>query len=390
MTTETLRKMFTRDFTLVFFAQFAFIGVFHILIPTLPIYLSKLGSTESEIGLLVGVFFVTALLFRPFIGKALLKIPERTFMIAGALLFALASLAFLFTPPFWPFLIARAFQGVGLAFFHTASFTLVANISSKDHRGQSLSYFLLAPNISLALIPVLGMFLINRFGFTPLFLVCSGLSVATLLISSRLGKRHVIPPEDSTTEKGLLISWKALPASIVSFFNYMMWGAITTFFPLYALSQGVTNSGLFFSVIAVMFFSVRAFAGKVLDLYGSGRVMPPMLATCAMAMALLPFSKNLPMFILVGVIWGIGNALFTPAAMSYALEQEGSSKATAIGTFTLLADLGLGLGPAIMGIILRLTSYPIMFFCLTLIGVINLFYFLFFVRKRVSHNTSTL
>jgi MFS family permease len=382
MAGQTVRKILTHDFILVFLAQFAFISAYYILVPTLPIYLSKLGSQEAEIGLLIGIFFVTALVLRPFVGKALLRIPEITFMIAGALLFALTSFGFLFAPPFWPFFITRAIQGVGLAFFHTASYTLVVNISPEAHRGQSLSYFLLAPNISLALIPSLGMFLINHFSFTFLFLVCFGISLCSLGITSRLERRRIAPQEDSPVEKGLLISWKALPPSVVSFFNFIMWGALITFFPLYALNHGVANSGLFFTVIAIMFFLGRAFGGKILDLYRSERAIPPMLATCVISMVLLPFSKNLPMFILVGVIWGVGNALLSPAVMSYALEQAGSSKGPAIGTYTLLSDLGLGLGPVIMGVIVHLSNYSIMFFCLASAGVINIIYFYLFVRKR--------
>jgi predicted MFS family arabinose efflux permease len=76
------------------------------------------------------------------------------------------------------------------------------------------------------------------------------------------------------------------------------------------------------------------------------------------------------------------NALFTPAVMAYALDGAGSSKGPAIGTYTLLSDLGLGLGPVIMGVIIRLSNYPMMFLCLAFTGIINLFYFYFFVRKR--------
>ena len=77
MTTQTTPKILTRDFVLVFFAQFAFTSVFHILIPTLPIYLSRLGSTEAEIGVLIGIFFFSSLVLRPFVGRALLKIPRK-------------------------------------------------------------------------------------------------------------------------------------------------------------------------------------------------------------------------------------------------------------------------------------------------------------------------
>jgi MFS family permease len=382
MTTQTIRKILTRDFILGFFAQFTFLSVFYILIPTLPIYLLRSGSKEAEIGVLIGIFFISSLILRPFVGKALLKIPEKNFMIAGALLFVLTSFAYLLAPPFWPFLIVRVFQGIGLAFFHTASFTLIANISPEAHRGQSLSYFLLGPNVCLALAPSLGMFLINHFSFTLLFLVCLGISLCSLFITNKLGRRQIALQEGSSNENGFFLSWKALPPSIISFFNFIMWGALTAFFPLYALNCGVANSGLFFTAIAVMFILGRGFGGKILDLYSIERVLPSLLTICVISMTLLAFSKDLPMFILVAVIWGIGNALFTPAVMAYALDRAGSSKGPAIGTYTLLSDLGLGLGPVIMGIIIRLSSYPIMFLCLAFIGVINLIYFYFFVRKK--------
>jgi hypothetical protein len=53
-----------------------------------------------------------------------------------------------------------------------------------------------------------------------------------------------------------------------------------------------------------------------------------------------------------------------------------------MGTFQAIGDLGWSLGPAIMGVIVYTASYPIMFLCLALTGMINLNYFYFFVRKK--------
>ena len=382
MTTQTIPKILTRDFILCFFAYFAFSFVFNILIPTLPIYLSRLGSNEVEIGILIGSFAVSSLVLRPFVGKALLKIPEKTFMIAGALLFAFTSLAYLFVSPFWPFLMVRVFQGIGYAFFNTASFTLIANISSEAHRGQSFSYFYLAFNVSSALAPPLGMFLINHFGFTLLFLVCIGLSLCSLFIANKLGRREVTPLENSSVEDGFLLSRKALPPSIIGFFPFFIWGALAAFFPLYAINHGVANPGLFFTAIAIMIILCRALGGKILDLYSRERIILPCITTYIISMVILAFSKTLPMFILVAVIYGIGPAFLTPALVAYALDRAGSSPGPAMGTFQAITDLGMSLGPVIMGIIVHATSYPIMFLCLALTGIINLNYFYFFVRKK--------
>jgi MFS family permease len=375
------KNLLTRDFILCFLAQFTFTFVFHILIPTLPIYLSRLGSTEVEIGVLIGIIGVSSLIFRPFVGRALLKIPERNFMMAGALIFALTSIAYVLAPPFWPFLIVRILQGVGLAFFYTASVTLIANISPEAHRGQALSYFYLAFNISFALAPSFGMFLINLFNFTPLFLFCLGSSLCSLFLTTRLRKRQADPLKDQSNQDKSFFSREAVPSAIMAFFANTIWGALTAFFPLYALNQGVANPGFFFAAYAIVLILGRALGGKILDLYSREKVILPCLTTYIISMTILAFSKTLPMFILVAVIWGIGNAFLMPSLVVYALDRAGSSLGPAMGTFTAIGDLGVALGPVIMGIILRLSSYPIMFLCLAFIGVINLNYFYFFVKK---------
>jgi len=99
-------------------------------------------------------------------------------------------------------------------------------------------------------------------------------------------------------------------------------------------------------------------------------------------MTILALSKTLLIFIFVGVIWGIGAALLIPGVMAYTLDRAGPYRGPAMGTYTAFSDLGVTLGPVIMGIIISWTSYSIMFLCLALVGVINLGYFYFFVSKR--------
>jgi len=124
MARQTTPQLLTRDFILGCLAQFTFIFVWHIHIPTLPIYLSRLGSEEAEIGVLIGSIGVSALFLRPFLGRALLKVPEKGFMIAGALLSALASFAYLFAPPFLPFPDGEGPAGGGVGLLSDGIFHL--------------------------------------------------------------------------------------------------------------------------------------------------------------------------------------------------------------------------------------------------------------------------
>ncbi|MFB3883789.1 MAG: MFS transporter [Thermodesulfobacteriota bacterium] len=302
MATQILGKILKRDFIIAFLAQLGIISVFYLLIPTLPIYLSKSGADEVEIGVLIGVFMLSSVALRPFVGKALLKTAEKSFMVAGALLFAFTSVAYMVALPFWPFLIVRLFQGIGFAFFHTASMTLIANISPEAHRGQSFSHFSLASNMSGALAPPVGIFLINRFGFTVLFLVCAGLSLWSLFMARQLERRPMAPLENSSAENVFFLHRKAFPASIIHSFAFFIWGALTPFFPLYAIDHGVTNPGIFYTTIALMLILGRSLGGRVFDLYSKERIILPCLATCILSTSILAFATTLPMFILVAVI----------------------------------------------------------------------------------------
>ncbi len=376
------QKILVRDFIIAFAAQFAFSCAYYVLIPTLPIFLSRSGCAETEIGVLIGAFSISSLVLRPFVGRALLRISEKKFAIAGSLLFLSGSIAYLVAPPFWPFMIARILQGIGLAFFYTATFTLIASISPEAHRGQSIGYFYMALNSAFAISPYFGMLLINRFNFTVLFLACTGLSLCSLLAVIQLRKTDNLLSQRLPAGHQPLLSREALPASIMCCVANSVWGSLTAFFPLYALSQKVTNPGLFFGTFALMLILGRGLGGKILDRYSREKVIFPCIVAYIVAMIILSFSRTLPMFIIVAGIWGIGFAFLFPALIAYALDLAGPAKGPAMGTFTAASDLGVGLGPVIMGVILRYTNFQIMFLCLALTGIINLSYFYFFVKNR--------
>lgn len=56
---KTAKKetLFSRDFILTSLSTFTLFASFYFLLITLPIYIQKIGGTESEIGLIIGVFY---------------------------------------------------------------------------------------------------------------------------------------------------------------------------------------------------------------------------------------------------------------------------------------------------------------------------------------------
>jgi len=383
----TTQKILSRDFVIIFFAQFAFASVFFALVPTLPIYLSRLGSTNAAIGMIIGGFSISALVIRPFIGRALLKISEKKIMVIGAIIFSLSSMAYLLGKPFWPLMSVRIAQGVGWAFFVTASLTLVMRITPEANRGQSVSYFFLAFNIAFALAPSFGIFLMNLTNFPGLFFVCTGLSLCSLFLTIQLRKSPAHPLENSSMANQPFLSREALPPAILAFMGNIIWGAVTAFFPLYALSQGVTNPGFFFAVYASVLILCRLLGGRILDVYRREKLIFPCLFLIIIAMTILAFSTTSAMFLLVAVIWGLGNSFFFPSIVAYAIDLARSSYGPAIGTYLALSDLGTSIGSVIMGIVLQWSNFQIMFLSLAFTGFLNLCFFYFTFRKKgVDHH----
>jgi MFS family permease len=376
------QKILTRDFVLSFLAQFAFSFVSFILVPTLPVYLSRFEAKAGEIGFLIGILSVFSLIPRPFIGRSLLRIPERKFMIAGAILYTLSSIAYLFAPPFWPFLIVRILQGVGLAFFSTASVALIANITSENRRGQTISYYFLSFNFAFALAPYFGMVLINQYSFTVLFLVCTALSLCTLLITLKLRETESVPIKNESIQNQPFFTREVLPSAIMAFLLNIIWGSLGAFFPLYALRHDVSNPGIFFAFVAIALILGRSLGGRILDTYAREKVIVLCFIAIIISAVVLTFSTTLPMFILVAILFGTGWAFLYPSLVVYAVENSGSARGPAMGTFMALADLGVGIGPMIMGLILQRTNYPTMFIFLALIGAVNFLYFGYTIRKK--------
>jgi MFS family permease len=374
-------KLLTRDFLLVFSAQFTLSCTFNSLLPTIPIYLARQGSTEQEIGILVGVINVASLALRPLVGRGLIRTPEKTFMKTGAVLFVLTSIAYLFAPPFWPLLIVRILQGVGMAFFYTSSVTFVTSITPEAHRAQSLGYFFLAFNFAFALAPSFGIFVVNSFNFTVLFLLCAAFSLGALLLTSQLPGRPPDSPQEPSFGLSSYVSLQALRPAGVTFLAHFVWGALTAFIPLYAIHQGIENPGFFFAAYAATIIFGRALGGKVFELYCHEKIILSCLIFNILAIMTLVFSKTLPMIILVALVWGVGNAFLFPSLVAYTLERVTSSRGLAMSTFNAVGDLGVGLGSIIMGFVLQASSYRAMFLCLTAVAILNAFYFRFLVGK---------
>jgi predicted MFS family arabinose efflux permease len=229
------------------------------------------------------------------------------------------------------------------------------------------------------------MFLVNGSGFVILFLFCMGLSLCAAACSKFLKRpKETASGGESYRSDAFLIEKKIIVPAVSAFFYYFVLGSVMAFFSLYAIRRGMANPGYFFSAAALMTIAGRFLGGKILDAWSKEKTILTFTLTSMVAMVMLSFSRSLPMFIFVGLLWGTGVAFIFPVTITYAFDYANSSGGTAVSTFRVLTDLGMAAGPMIMGLVIPVAGYPAMFLCLAAICFVNLCYFQFFVRKK--HN----
>ena len=61
---------------------------FYLLVPTLPLFIKEIGGNESQVGLMMGMFTIAAVVIRPIIGGMLDRYGRRSFIIFGLIFLA--------------------------------------------------------------------------------------------------------------------------------------------------------------------------------------------------------------------------------------------------------------------------------------------------------------
>lgn len=133
---DNTTKIFTRDFMLIWIANFFIFLGFQMTLPTIPIFIDSLGGSEQMIGLVVGVFTFSALLVRPYAGHALETKGRGIVYLFGLILFVLSVGTFGFLASIGMLIVMRIIQGVGWGFSTTASGTIATDFSHGAPRGR--------------------------------------------------------------------------------------------------------------------------------------------------------------------------------------------------------------------------------------------------------------
>lgn len=379
-------KIWTRDFVLICFANlFIFLG-FQMTLPTLPLFVKELGGSDQMIGLIVGVFTFSALLFRPYAGQALETKGRRFVFLFGLAIFILSLGTMGFITSIFFLIVIRVIQGIGWGFSNTATGTIATDLIPPKRRGEGMGYFGLSGNLALAFGPGLGLALVGKISFTTLFLISAGLGLMAFILSSTIRYKKVEEsPDKTTTVKFDIFEKTAVKPSLLLFFITVTFGGIATFLPVYAIEKDVSGIEIYFLVYAAFLLISRTFAGRIYDQKGHPYVFPPGVILIFVAMILLAWLPSTTVLLIAAALYGMGFGSVQPALQAWAVDEAADNrKGMANATFFSFFDLGVGVGAMAFGQIAFNYGYQMIYVtsALSVFLSLVLYIYLYFRSKK--------
>jgi len=340
----------------------------------LPTFMEKrLGAGPDTVGVIIGIFGISTVLFTPLAGRWVDRFPRRYSVAAGAAIMCAASLGFLFVDAVDSRLVLlRIVQGASYALVLVAVGTLVADSVRPERLSQALGLSGASMLVMNALGPAIAEPLAEFAGWKSVF----GLSAATAGVSVVFALRVPEKPREVArvgvdTNKGLIDVLRrplALHYALVMTLCGALFGSVMTFEQPYARELGRHYVGGFFVAFAAGALFIRLFFGHVPDRYGRHRVGSIALGLYAAPVLLLALPVG-GWLEVIGLAFGLSHGLVYPALNAIAVTGvESYERGRIMAIFTGSFNLGVWAGATAFGMLAKIVSYEVVFLATAAIG----------------------
>jgi len=369
--------LFTRDFLLVCLSTFLFSGSMFLLFAVLPLFIvQELHGAESQVGMIMGAFAISAVLSRPLSGRMVDLWSRKAGLTIGSLIYCIAPALYTQAASVPVMLGLRFFHGIGIAIYTTAGSVFVADLAPPARRGEAMGYYGMALNLAMAIGPALGVVLVNQIGFTGLFWLSSFLGLISLLLVQLLHDplRTHIHADQGMPERPPLFSRAALFPGFIAMCMTMTFGAVVSFLPLFVRHQQLGNAGLFFTVYSIVVVLLRPVSGRLSDRFGRVSVIIPGMVFLAISMVTLAYTSSMSGLLWTAVLQGVGFGAVHPSIMALVVDRSTAhDRGPALATLMMAFDIGVGLSAIGLGQVLQYTDFTVMYLCaggIALIGAL--------------------
>ncbi|MCY9215384.1 MFS transporter [Bacillus haynesii] len=370
--------IWTRDFIMVVLINLFIFVYFYALLTVLPVYaMQELGGSESEGGLLISGFMLSAIFARPFSGAVIERFGKKRMALISVVLFTLASFLYIFIHDIYLLLGIRFFQGIWFSIITTVTSAIAADLIPPARRGEGLGYFAMSMNLAVVIGPFVALNLLDKMSFSDLFILFSGIVTVAILCTAlvRIPKGNDIRSAVFRLSFSNMFEKGAIRIATVGLFVSFCYSSVISFISVYAKSLGLIEaSSYFFMVFAVTMMITRPFTGKLYDKVGPGVVIYPSIIIFCVGLFLLAFTNSSAMLLLSGAVIGIGYGSITPCLQTLAIQASPPHRSGyATATYFTLFDTGIAVGSYVFGLVVAHAGFSNIYLFSGVFVLINLF-----------------
>ncbi len=324
-----------------------------VVLPVLPLHLSRIGYTATQVGILVSLLSLAMGIVELEVGRVAGMFGRRWTLLGGLLANAAAMIGVAQARA--AAAVGGALAGVGAsrALMWAPLHASVAAAASEETRGRAFGVFWFLTSVGFLAGPAIGGVVGARYGDRVVFYLGAGISLIILPVifaTTTPGR-----PTLRLTASGVgavLRHPTVFRLCLANHLYYAVTGIWSTFLPLYAATQGlgVLVVGEVFAVQGLTYALVQIPTGRLADRWGPERLVLPGLAGRSAIALLVPLLHSTTALLLAGAVYGfVGGLVPVTFTTLMARLSPRDRYTTAMGVYNSSGDLGFFIGPLMGG-----------------------------------------
>src|SRR5690625_982364 len=391
------QRLWTADYLRAFIVLLGVSLVFITLMSFMALYAAERFSVnDTAAGFAASAFVAGGALSRVLIGKYLDFIGRKRTLVIVLVVFVVCALLYPLTDHYVLLLLVRVIHGAAFGIASTTVTSVAITLVPVGRLGEGLGYMALSGTVFSAVGPLAALQLNERasslwvFGFT---LICT---LVALLAALLMNVRERTPTADEYRRRWRirgsdLVDPRILPIAAVGLLTTLGYSVIMTFLPAYLVGLNMVNiASLFFLIWAFAMLIVRLFAGRLHDRFGDNAVIPGALLSLVAGLVILALASAPWHFIIAAVLGGFGHGAALPGLQTAGIKRTTSDRIPiATSTHYLALDSGLAIGPVMLGFIIHLAGYSVLYFAGAGIVALGLLVYWFGHGRNTAARTGT-
>ncbi|MEN6305319.1 MAG: MFS transporter [Armatimonadia bacterium] len=354
--------------------------------PVLPLFAKDyLHVGDSVLGLIAAASTVVGIIVSLPAGALSDILGRRTVLLSAMFVFASAPILYLFVHSAEALVAVRLYHGLATAIFGPVAMAYVADLATQ-RRAERMGWYSSATLVGRSVAPMLGGGLLTYYAlggehtllsYHAVYIGCGIAGLLALVGALYLPKAQrssspspeaicAVPSLRSCVRQivdGLKVVGRnriILTTSLTEAVQYLAFGAVETFLPLYAKSKGVTawQIGIIFGAQIITLALTKPLSGRESDRLGRRAVIGAGLGLNAVALVALTVYPTFWGFLVGATLFGLAMSVVTASTSALVADvSRARHYGTSLGVLSTIMDVGHASGPIVAGLLIPLLAY---------------------------------